>query len=64
MIKTVKQIKNILDQHSDNDEVFIENPHSENSVYSIDLSKSGIARMIILHKNNEKSRIDIYSNPI
>lgn len=64
MINTVKQLKELLALHHDDDEVFVSNPSPENSVYTISPINSRIAVLMVLHKGDYASRIDIYTGAI
>jgi hypothetical protein len=52
-IKTVGQLKTILENHRLDDEVFTSNVSPDNSIYTISPAKSQIGAVIILHKDNE-----------
>lgn len=66
MIITVKQLKDILNLHKDDDEVFVANPSPDNSIYSIIPAKSQLAILVILHKEDAmaQARFDVYIRPI
>lgn len=62
MITTVGHLKEIFSRHSDEDEVFMQVASSENSIYTMSPAKSRIGAIMILHKGEANSRVDIYTN--